>query len=239
MCGRFARRSTQQVLADWFGVELEEMPWFAPSYNVAPQSVQPVVRLNSDSGKREFAPMRWGLVPFWARDAKVGYSTINARAEEAAAKPAYREAVKRRRCLVPADAFYEWQRSDPDTDAKAKQPFAIALKRGEPFAMAGLWECWQPREGAALESFTILTTEPNELMAPIHNRMPAILAAGDYFRWLAPGDPAKPPLDLLRPFPVEEMVAWRVSGRVGNVRNNDSQLLDLLEPPGSPFAPAG
>jgi putative SOS response-associated peptidase YedK len=105
--------------------------------------------------------------------------------------------------------------------------------------MAGLWERWQPREGAALESFTILTTEPNELMAPIHNRMPAILAAGDYSRWLAPGDPAKPPLDLLRPFPVEEMVAWRVSGRVGNVRNNDSQLLDLLEPPGSPFAPAG
>ena len=109
MCGRFARRSTQEVLADWFGVELEDMPWFAPSYNVAPQSVQPVLRINRDSGQREFAQMRWGLVPFWAKDAKFGYTTINARAEEVASKPAYREALKKRRCLVPADAFYEWQ----------------------------------------------------------------------------------------------------------------------------------
>jgi len=110
MCGRFARRSTQQVLADWLGVELGEMPWFAPSYNVAPQSAQPVVRQNGDSSSREITLMRWGLVPFWAKDATHGYSTINARAEEAAAKPAYREALKQRRCLVPADAFYEWVR---------------------------------------------------------------------------------------------------------------------------------
>ena len=118
MCGRFARKSTQEVLADWFGVELEDMPWFAPSYNAAPQSVQPVVRLNRDSGQREFALMRWGLVPFWAKDAKFGYTTINARAEEAAAKPAYREALKKRRCLVPADAFYEWQ-TDRQENQKA------------------------------------------------------------------------------------------------------------------------
>ena len=109
MCGRFARRSTQEVLADWFGVELEEMPWFAPDYNAAPQSTQPVVRLNEDTGQREVALMRWGLVPYWAKDPKVGYTTINARAEEAALMPLYREALKRRRCLVPADAFYEWQ----------------------------------------------------------------------------------------------------------------------------------
>jgi len=151
------------------------MPWFAPSFNVAPQSVQPVVRLSPDSGEREIALLRWGLVPFWAKDAAIGYSTINARAEEAAAKPAYREAVKRRRCLVPADAFYEWQR----LNAKTRQPYAIALRSGEPFAMAGLWERWQPREGAALETFTILTTDPNELLHPIHNRMPAILAIRD------------------------------------------------------------
>jgi putative SOS response-associated peptidase YedK len=233
MCGRFARRSTQQVLADWFGVELEEMPWFAPSYNAAPQSVQPVVRQKSDSGSREFALMRWGLVPFWAKDAKIGYSTINARAEEAAGKPAYREALKRRRCLVPADAFYEWQRPNPamhvEAAAKTKQPFAIALRSGEPYAMAGLWERWQPKEGPALESFTILTTGPNELMAPIHNRMPVILAASDYSRWLSPGDPAQPPLELLRPFPAEEMIAWPVCGRVGNVCNNDPQLLDRIQ----------
>ena len=227
MCGRFARRSTQQVLADWFGVELEDMPWFAPSYNVAPQSVQPVVRLSRDSGNREFALLRWGLVPFWAKDAKFGYSTINARAEEAAAKPAYREALKKRRCLAPADAFYEWQRGDNDKKGKkTKRPFAIALKSGEPYALAGLWEHWQPKEGAALETFTILTTDPNALMEPIHNRMPVILEPRDYSRWLDPGDPARPPVDLLRPFPAEKMVAWPVSDRVGNVRNNDPQLLE-------------
>ena len=215
------------------------MPWFAPSYNAAPRSVQPIVRLRSDSGgdsgKREIALLRWGLVPFWAKNPAIGYSTINARAEEAAAKPAYREAVKRRRCLVPADAFYEWQRQN----ARTKQPYAIALKSGEPYAMAGLWERWQPREGAALETFTILTTVPNELMAPIHDRMPAILAVRDYPRWLSPGDPARPPLDLLRPFPAEEMLAWPVSARVGNVRNNDPRLLDRFEPSGDGLAPAG
>jgi len=226
MCGRFARRSTQQVLADWFGVELEEMPWFAPSYNVAPQSFQPVVRLNRDSGKREFALQRWGLVPFWAKDAKLGYSTINARAEEAAGKPAFREALRKRRCLVPADAFYEWRRPDPRT----KQPFAIALRSGEPCAFAGLWERWQPGEGLPLETFTILTTDPNAIMEPIHNRMPVILEPRDYSRWLSPGDPDRPPVDLLRPFPAEKMLVWPVSDRVGNVRNNDPQLLEQVQP---------
>jgi putative SOS response-associated peptidase YedK len=236
MCGRFARRSTQEVLADWFGVELEDMPWFAPSYNVAPQSVQPVLRINRDSGRREFAQMRWGLVPFWAKDAKFGYTTINARAEEAAAKPAYREALKKRRCLVPADAFYEWQRpASAETGKKTKYPFAFALRSGEPYAMAGLWERWQPKEGEPLETFTILTTDPNELMEPVHNRMPVILEPRDYARWLAPGDAARPPVDLLRPFPAEKMVAWPVSDRVGNVRNNDPQLLEAAEPSAGPL----
>jgi putative SOS response-associated peptidase YedK len=231
MCGRFARRSTQEVLADWFGVELEDMPWFAPSYNVAPQSVQPIVLLNRDSGRREFALQRWGLVPFWAKDAKFGYSTINARAEEVLAKPAYREAMKKRRCLVPADAFYEWQR----IDKKTKHPFAFALKSGEPYAMAGLWEHWQPKEGAALETFTILTTDPNELMEPVHNRMPVILEPRDYNRWLDPGNAARPPVDLLRPFPAEKMRVWPVSDRVGNVRNNDAQLLEEARMPAGPL----
>ena len=221
MCGRFARRSTQQVLADWFGVELGEMPWFAPTYNAAPQSVQPVVRQNRDTGKREVALLRWGLAPFWAKDAKLAYSTFNARAEEAAAKPAFREAMKKRRCLVPADAFYEWQRVDP----KTKRPFAVALRSGEPYAFAGLWEHWQPKEGEPLESFTILTTDANELLEPIHDRMPVILEPRDYDRWLEAGDPTRPPVDLLRPFPAEKMTAWPVSNRVGNVRNNDPELL--------------
>jgi putative SOS response-associated peptidase YedK len=225
MCGRFARKSTQQVLADWFGVELEDMPWFAPSFNVAPQSTQPVVRVSRNSGAREFSLMRWGLVPFWAKDAKFGYSTINARAEEAPTKPAYREAFKKRRCLVPADAFYEWKRFD----AKTKQPYAIALKSGEPYAFAGLWESWRPKEGDPLETFTILTTDPNELMQSIHNRMPVILEPRDYNRWLDSANPQTPPVDLLRPFPAEKMLAWPVTDRVGNVRNNDPELLESLQ----------
>jgi putative SOS response-associated peptidase YedK len=226
MCGRFARKSTQNVLAHWFGVDLEDIPFFAPTYNAAPQSPQPVVRLNRDTGAREFALLRWGLVPFWAKDAKFGYTTINARAEEIAAKPAYREALKKRRCLIPADAFYEWQK----TGSKAKHPFAFALKSGEPYALAGLWERWQPTEGPPLETFTIVTTDPNEITEPFHNRMPAILEPRDYDRWLDPGDPQRPPTDLLRPYPSEKMLAWPVSERVGNVRNNDPQLLEQSQP---------
>jgi putative SOS response-associated peptidase YedK len=234
MCGRFARRSTQEVLADWFGVELEDMPWFAPSFNVAPQSVQPVVRLNRDSGDREFALLRWGLVPFWAKHAKFGYSTINARAEEAASKPAFREALKKRRCLVPADAFYEWMKPN----AKLKIPYAIALTSGEPCALAGLWESWRPAEGPSIETFTILTTDPNEVTEPFHNRMPVILEPKDYDRWLEPGDPARPPIDLLRPYPAARMRAWPVSARVGNVRNNDPALLEPVTPADSAGSPS-
>lgn len=226
MCGRFARRSTQEVLADWFGVELEDMPWFAPSYNVAPQSTQPVVRLNHDTGKPEFALMRWGLVPYWAKDPKVGYTTINARSEEVATKPLYRDAVKKRRCLIPADAFYEWQK----LGGKAKRPFAFGLKNDEPYAFAGLWERWKPKEGEPLETFTILTTDPNELAEPVHDRMPVILEPKDYTRWMEPGDPARPPIDLLRPLPAERMRCWPVNERVGNPKNDEAELLNPCEP---------
>jgi putative SOS response-associated peptidase YedK len=225
MCGRFARKSTQDLLAEWFDLELEEMPWFAPSYNAAPQSFQPVVRLNRDTGRREAALLRWGLVPFWAKDAKIGLNTINARAEEAATKPAFRDALKKRRCLVPADAFYEWQK----LDSKRKQPFAIALKSGEPYAFAGLWESWSPPDGKTLETFTILTTDPNELMEPIHNRMPVIVEPQNYKRWLDGGNPAQPPVDLLRPYPAEDLCAWPVGEQVGNVSNNGPHLLDEAE----------
>ncbi len=221
MCGRFARKSTQDLLAEWFGIDLEDMPWFAPTFNAAPQSVQPVVRQDRDTGGREFALLRWGLVPFRGKDPKFGYSTINARAEEAAAKPAFRDALRNRRCLVPADAFYEWQR----LDKKTKRTFAFALKSGEPYAFAGLWDKWQGKDREALETFTILTTDPNELMEQVHNRMPVILEPQDYDRWLDPEVTERPPVDLLRPFPAERMRAWPVSERVGNVRNNDAELL--------------
>jgi len=225
MCGRFARRSTQKVLADWFGVEsdpdAEDSPDFIPTFNAAPQTLQPVVRLNRDSGRREFAMLRWGLVPSWAKDQKCGFTMINARAEEAAQKPAFRNAMKKRRCLVPADAFYEWQRRD----SNSRQPFAFAMQSGEPYALAGLWERWKPKDGELLETFTILTTDPNELMEPVHDRMPVILEPHDYQRWLEAGDPERLPVDLLRPLPSGKMKKWRVSERVGNVRNNDAELL--------------
>lgn len=207
---------------------MEDMPWFSPSYNVAPQTIQPVVRLNKDSGKREFALMQWGLVPYWAKDAKIGYSTINARAEEVATKPLYREAMKKRRCLIPADAFYEWQR----LAGKAKRPFAFGLKSGEPYAFAGLWEHWKPREGEPLETFTILTTDPNELAEKVHDRMPVILEPKDYTRWMEPGAPERLPVDLLRPLPAEKMKSWIVDERVGNVRNDDAEVLKECEPEG-------
>jgi putative SOS response-associated peptidase YedK len=188
---------------------------------VAPQSVQPVVRLGRDRGNPEFALMRWGLVPSWAKDAKIGYTTINARSEEVASKPAFREALRNRRCLVPADAFYEWA----NKDAKSKQAYAIALKSGEPYAFAGLWERWRPREGEPLETFTILTTESNEILEPIHDRMPVILEPKDYRRWMEQASAERLPVDLLRPFDAERMTAWPVSQRVGNVRNDDAELL--------------
>ncbi|HSZ16719.1 MAG TPA: SOS response-associated peptidase [Terracidiphilus sp.] len=235
MCGRFARRSTQEVLADWFGVALEDMPWFAPTFNAAPQSTQPILRLGRSSARREFALARWGLVPFWARDAKFGYSTINARAEEVVSKAAYREAFKKRRCLVPADAFYEWQSLGSEgKKKKTRRPYAIALRSSEPYAFAGIWESWKPKEGEALETFTILTTDPNELMEPIHDRMPVILEPRNYDRWLEVGDPAQPPTDLLRPYPAEKMRAWPVSDRVGNVRNDDPDLLAESQPDTEP-----
>ena len=202
------------------------MPWFAPSYNVAPQSTQPVVRLNADTGKPEFTLMRWGLVPYWAKDPKIGYTTINARAEEVATKPLFRDALKSRRCLVPADAFYEWQK----LGAKAKKAFAFGLRSGEPYAFAALWERWKPKEGEPVETFTILTTDPNELAEPVHDRMPVILEPQNYARWMKSGDPTHLPVDLLRPLPAEKMRSWPVNERVGNVRNDDPELLKECEP---------
>jgi putative SOS response-associated peptidase YedK len=169
--------------------------------------------------------MRWGLIPFWAKDAKIGYSTINAKAETVTMAPAFREAFKTRRCLIPADAFYEWQK----IDAKTRQPFAIGMKDRSPYAFAGLWERWRdPATREPLETFTVITTDPNELLQPLHDRMPVILEPKDYDRWLQTGDPAHPPIDLLRAFPAEQMIAWKVDPRVGNVRNDDERCIASL-----------
>jgi putative SOS response-associated peptidase YedK len=225
MCGRYVRRSDKQRIAEHFRVDPTTLPDLEPSYNVAPQTFQPIVRQNGDTGAREVVMMRWGLVPFWAKDAKIGYSTINAKAETIASAPAFRHAFRSQRCLVPADLFYEWQK----IDAKTKQPFPIGLKNGSPYAFAGLWERWRdPKTREALETFTIITTDPNELLEPMHNRMPAILEPKDYDRWLTPGDPARPPVDLLRPFPADQMVAWEVDRQVGNVKNDTQSCIEPL-----------
>jgi putative SOS response-associated peptidase YedK len=225
MCGRYGRRADKQRIAQWMqthDTNVFDDSYFAPSYNIAPQSWQPVVRLSAETGERELTVMRWGLVPFWSKDGKAAFSTINARAETIATSPVYREAWKRRRCLVPAEWFYEWHK----VDEKTRQPFAIGMKDGELFAFAGLWETWKDKEtGTALETYTIITTDPNQLMEPIHNRMPVIVPRTEYGRWMDAAEPSHLPVDLLRPYPAEEMKAWKVSRAVGNVRNNNPELL--------------
>ncbi len=228
MCGRYVSRTEKQRIAETFHAQIvpeDYDPDFVPDYNVAPQTMQPVIRRSRDTGKRELARLRWGLVPFWAKDAKIAYSTINARAESLATSPTYREALKHRRCLVPADAFYEWRQ----IDKKTKQPYAIALENDEMMAFAGLWERWKDKKtGQPLETYTIITTDPNELMEPFHDRMPAILSPRDFDRWLGTGEAETQPmlpLDLLKPFPAEKMKAWKVGNKVGNTRNNSPDLL--------------
>ena len=222
MCGRYFRRSDKQRLAEAFRLGLPTSFEILPSFNVAPQTFQPVVRLSSETGNREMAPMRWGLVPFWAGDSKLAYSTINAKAETLATSPAFREAFKRRRCLIPLDGFYEWQ----PINAKQKQPFAVSLKSGELFAVAGLWDRWKDKAtGQSLETYTIITTDPNALMEPFHNRMPVIVKPEDFERWMAPADSARLPTDLLRPYPEDEMRVWKVASAVGNVRNDNPELV--------------
>jgi putative SOS response-associated peptidase YedK len=218
MCGRYTLATAPEALARIF--ELDDPPELPARYNIAPTQQVPAVRLVVDEGsgasrRRVLRLLRWGLVPFWAKDPGIGARMINARAETVADKPAFRAAFRRRRCLVLADGFYEWQR----VGRGAKQPFLIRLRDGGPFAFAGLWERWTGPEGEPLESCTLLTTQPNELVAPIHNRMPVILDPADYDAWLDPQlqDPAalRP---LLRAFPAEKMIAHPVSQRVNNPR---------------------
>jgi putative SOS response-associated peptidase YedK len=230
MCGRYIRRGSAEKVAQWFDIQPEDLPVFGPSYNVAPQSTQPVVRLNVDRDRQELALMRWDLIPFWSRDAKIAYSTINAKAESIATSPAFREAFKHRRCLIPADGFYEWAK----IDAKTRQPYALGLKNGGLIAFAGLWETWKDKAtGQSLQTFTIITTNPNELVKPadgptLHDRMPVIVRREDYLRWLEPAQPGQLPVDLLRPYPAEEMTAWKVSAAVGNVRNDVAELINPI-----------
>ena len=213
MCGRYTLRTSAKELAEVFRVL--DAPEISPRFNIAPTQLVLAVRQN---GAREFAQLRWGLVPAWADDPKIGYRMINARAESIATKPSFRNAFKSRRCLVVADGFYEWQK----TDAKTKQPYLIHMKDDRPFAFAGLWEHWDHGD-KPIESCTIITTEANELMRPLHDRMPVIVAPDEYDRWLKDG-----PIELLRPFPPEKMEAYPVSTIVNSPRNEKSECVDRL-----------
>jgi len=173
-------------------------------------------------GQREIAMLRWGLIPFWAKDDKIGYKTINARAETIATAPAFRAAFKKRRCLVPASGFYEWKKLEDGS----KQPYLIAARDGSPFSFAGLWERWDKDE-APVETFTIITGEPNSLVADLHNRMPVILDPDDYDVWLTAVDTAIPQA-LLQPFPTQLMTAFPVSKRVNSPENDDAAVIAPL-----------
>ena len=220
MCGRFSQTASPEVIAQQF--ELIDPPLFTPRYNIAPSQPIAAIRIDHDRATRKLVMLRWGLIPSWAKDPKIGNQCINAKAETVAEKPSFRAAFKKRRCLVVATGFYEWQ-----VQGRTKQPMWIGLRSKRPFAFAGLWEHWTPAEGEPLETCTIITTEPNELMRPIHNRMPAILAPTAYDQWLDPAFQHIEPLKaLLCPYLSEELTAYPVSTLVNNPRHDVPQCLE-------------
>lgn len=225
MCGRYSITTAPEALRRLF--RFDDFPNLQPRWNVAPMQVAPVVR--AVDGARRIDLVRWGLVPSWAKDDAGAARMINARSETVAEKPAFRAAFRARRCLVPADGFYEWR-----TMGHGKQPYRVTRADGAPFAFAGLWERWSPKDTAdgelpQLETFTILTTEANEAIREIHHRMPVILADTDHEAWVS--GTVDEAAALLRPLPAEATRAFPVSTRVGNVRNDDAELLAPIDLP--------
>ena len=223
MCGRITFRASGKDLATLF--DLIEPPdlELEPRYNVAPTQPVVAVREAANGAGRELVRLRWGLVPHWSKDLKIGYKLINARSETVASTPAFRSAFKARRCLIPADGYYEWQRLDGK-----KQPFLFRRKDGRPFAFAGLWERWSPPEGEVVESCTILTTEANELAKTVHDRMPVIVDGTDFALWLNPAGKLEQCQALLRPYAGEGMEAYPVTSFVNNPRNQGSQCVERV-----------
>ena len=209
MCGRFVQYSDPEIYASRF--DLDAVCQAAPRYNVAP--TQPVLAIReTGEGKRELVPLRWGLVPAWSKGPDSRYSMINARAETVNTKPAYRNAFRHRRCLIPAEGFYEWK-----AGTGGKTPFLISRSGGEPFAMAGLWERWHAPQGGAIESCTIVVTGANDLVRAVHDRMPVVLGREDYAAWLDPGNrDADGLLALLRPADPHRWAMHQVSRRVNS-----------------------
>lgn len=222
MCGRAKLPDDVSEIKLDLKIDFDEIGDYRPRWNAAPMSKLPVVV--SSHGRRTLTLMRWGLIPSWAKDHKIGHSAFNARAEGVENRPAFRSAWRtKRRCLVVADAYYEWRAAD-------RQPFAVSLSNRGPMTMAGLWDQWLAPDGATVKSFAIITTQANELLEPLHARMPVVLAPGFWPAWL--GETAANDAELkamLRPYPGGAMTFWPVDRRVGNVKNDDPDL----------FAPIG
>lgn len=225
MCGRFLNSLPAAEMARLFRTK-NPLPNWPARYNIAPTQPIPIVRFNTETKERSLDLLRWGLVPHWAKDLSFGARCINARAETISTSPAFRDAFKSRRCLIPASGFYEWKKT-----GTTKTPYAV-VPQGEPvFAFAGLWENWRDKsQGESAEwvrTCTIITGEPNELLAPIHNRMPVILPPEAWGRWLGEETATRDELqEMLRPYPAERMRAYSISTRVNSVRYDDAGLIE-------------
>ena len=230
MCGRYVLKSSPQRLREVFGIEgpdTAHSETWRPRYNLAPQQDAPVVRCLE--GQRRLDLLRWGLMPAWAKDPALGNRLINARSETVADKPAFRSAFKSRRCIVPADGFYEWQQQPA-----GKQPFYIHRQDGELLAMAGLWEQWTSPSGEQVPTFSILTMAANAWMQPLHERMPVILEGDALDAWLDPATQPSQLQALFRPLPLDALAAYPVTRAMGNVRHDHPDNLDPLPPPPEP-----
>ena len=219
MCGRFTLVSPQRAAAELFGEAGGETSSLPPRYNITPSQDVLTLRPSNEGSTREAVLLRWGLVPFWAKNAAIGNRLINARAETVADKPSFRAAFRQRRCLIAADGFFEWRH-----EGNAKTPYHIHMAAADPFAMAGLWERWAPDGEAAVESCTIITTAANALVEPIHARMPVIVDRHDHDLWLS-GTGSEELAGLLRPYPAERMAAHSVSRAVNDPRNDGPECV--------------
>lgn len=223
MCGRYTLRRTAEEVAEAFAATpLDGLEWSGPRYNIAPTQDALFVR-SGEEGERQLAGGRWGLVPSWVDDPDDFPTLINARAESVSEKPSFRDAFRRRRCLVPADGFYEWQAQN----GGPKQPFHIRLRDDRPFAFAGLWERWRERDGGDfVRSYTILTTDASDLVATVHDRQPAFLVPGDYDRWLSPDSTEEELRETLGPIEPEGLTLQPVGRRVNDPSKDDASVLE-------------
>jgi putative SOS response-associated peptidase YedK len=221
MCGRFTLRTPKERIKREF--QLGEEPAVEARFNIAP--TQSILAVRQREDEREAVLLKWGLIPSWARDDSMSARLINARSETVAEKPAFREAFKRSRCIIPADGFYEWKR-----EGAGKQPFFFSLRDDRPFGFAGLWDKWRGQDGKVIESCTILTTEANEVLKDAHDRMPVILHPETYDQWLDDDLRVVASLkELLGPYPASEMTSYPVSAQVNNPRNQGEDLIARLE----------